>query len=221
MHALPVYHGLREVWPQARIGWAVQTEFAPLIEPLPGLERTFAFDRRGGPLAWVRLRRELREWRPDWTVDVQGNCKSAAVSWCSGAARRTGPARQDWQEPFCDRVSTERAPPAFGPHAIHRMLALMDCVAPERELSFDLHLDETERRIGREEFARRTPAGDGPAWILNLGILGDRRTGPAERQAALAQRLAAEGCRVLLLSGPREASAGQRLAESSPGSPAV
>jgi len=221
VHALPVFHGLRESWPEARIGWAVQAEFAPLIQPLEGLERTFLFNRHGGPLAWVRLRRELREWRPDWTVDIQGNCKSAGVSWCSGAARRTGPARQDWQEPFCDRVSTERAPAAFGPHAIHRMLALMECTAPNSELSFDLQLTEAERRVGREAFEEHMPPGDGPAWILNLGVPRDRRTWPAERQGALARRLADEGCRVLLLSGPREASAGRQLADSHADLPAV
>jgi len=65
------------------------------------------------------------------------------------------------------------------------------------------------------------PAGEGPVWILNLGIPGDRRTWPAERHAALALQLAGDGCRVLLLSGPREASAGRRLAASSPGPAAV
>jgi ADP-heptose:LPS heptosyltransferase len=95
------------------------------------------------------------------------------------------------------------------------MLALMECAAPNSELSFDLHLDEGERRTGREEFARRMPAGDGPAWILNLGVPGDRRTWPADRQGALARRLAGEGCRVLLLSGPGEAPVGRRLADAS------
>ena len=48
VHALPVYHALRRAFPEARVAWAVQEEYAELLEPLPGLTRTFRFERRGG-----------------------------------------------------------------------------------------------------------------------------------------------------------------------------
>lgn len=212
VHALPVLHGLRRAFPDAELGWAIQPEFAELVRGLAGA-RAFLFQRDGGPGAWLRLRRELRAWRPDWAVDAQGNLKSAAVAWCSGARRRIGPARQDWREPLGARILTDQAPPAYGTHALHRMLALMEIVAPIERPSFDLELTDAEREAGEGELARRLPGG-ARRWILHLGAPGDRRTWPAERFAELARRLAAEGDGVLVLSGPAEAEAGRALASS-------
>ncbi|MFT4648279.1 MAG: heptosyltransferase-1, partial [Glaciecola sp.] len=37
LHALPVYHALRERFPGAEISWIIQPEFAGFLENLPGL----------------------------------------------------------------------------------------------------------------------------------------------------------------------------------------
>src|SRR5262249_19112540 len=100
VHALGVFHALHAAYPRAEIGWAIQPAFAGLLEGLPGLARVLVFERRGGLAAWLALRRELARFRPDWTVDAQGNAKSGAVAWLSRAPRRVAPARADWQEPW-------------------------------------------------------------------------------------------------------------------------
>lgn len=215
VHAVPLLHALRAAHPDARLAWAVQPEFADLVRPIAGLERVFLFDRRGGLRAWRRLRRELREWRPDWSVDAQGNHKSAAVTWCSGAPVRYGLARKDWQEPFGARRLTHAAPSSYGVHAVHKLTALLERIVPDPELCFDLELDPAERAAGREALASRLGAPRSPdrgrEWLLHLGAPQDPRSWPAENFAALAEALAAAGDRVLVLSGPAEAEVGERV----------
>src|SRR5262245_17380812 len=132
VHALGVFHALHEAFPAARIGWAIQPEFAGLLLGLDGLDRIVTFDRNGGLGAWRSLRRELAHFAPELVVDAQGNTKSAAVALLSGAPRRAAPARADWREPWAAFSANDRAPlvkraPA---HAMQRMEALVRHVVP-------------------------------------------------------------------------------------------
>lgn len=222
--ALPLFHALRAAHADAEIGWAVQPEFAGLLDGLPGLERTFAFERRRGPGAWWRLRRELRAWRPDWSVDAQGNAKSAAVALVSGARRRTGLARLDWRERIASSTLHDAAAPARGPHAMDRVAALVDHVAPMAptpsgsRLRTDPGLTATERERGRALLREHVPPGTA-GRILHLAPPGDVKAWPQESFGALARLLVDAGERVLVLSGPAEAAAGARLAAELPAHP--
>lgn len=210
-----LYHALRERHPQAELGWAIQPEFAGLIDGLDGVARTFLFDRRGGLGAWTRLRRELRAWRPSWTIDAQGNAKSAAVALSTGAPRRSGFARRDWTERAASLVTNDRAPRAAGPHAMQRVLSLCGHVADGFHPRHDPALDERETSAGEDAFVERFPRGDGAGWIVHLAAGADVRSWPAPAFAALAERLAAAGRPVLLLSGPAESELGRELAAAS------
>jgi ADP-heptose:LPS heptosyltransferase len=229
IHGLPVLHGLRRAWPQAELGWVVQPEFAGILEGLTDLDRVFHFDRRGGLGAWLRLRKKLRGWAPDWSVDAQGNAKSAAVTWCGGAPTRLGYARRDWREPLFARGLSHPAAPAAGPHALHRVSALLERVAagaglPGLDLDLDPDLSAVERELGATALGSHLPPGDGPLWLLHLGVEGDPRSWPSGSWAKLAEHLASAGGRVLLLSGPAEEDTGRELARRLPpgvGAPGV
>lgn len=102
VHGLSALAALREAWPQARIGWAVEDRFAGLLEGHPQLDRLVVVPRRRlqGELRAGRLRaaagtlRELvRGFGPepwDLAVDLQSNLRSAVVACASGAAVRLG-----------------------------------------------------------------------------------------------------------------------------------
>ena len=75
VHALPVFHALRGAHPRARIGWAVQREFAGLLEGLPGLDEVLDFERRGGARAWLEL---SEEW-PDTRAFVEAVAQRGVV----------------------------------------------------------------------------------------------------------------------------------------------
>ncbi len=213
MQSLPLLHALREAYPDAELAWAVQAEFQGLFDGGLGLERRFLFERRAGLGAWLRLRRELEAWAPDWSIDAQGNVKSAMVALTSGAARRSGLARADWREPFAAHSLTDAAPPSPGRHAMQRNLALAQHVAPGSAPRFDPALSEVERATGRGLLELHAPRAEREGgYVLHLASAGDVRSWPAQSFADLAAELAEAGQRVLVLSGPAEQDQGAQLA---------
>ena len=215
MHALPVFHALRDTQPDAEIAWAVQPEFAGLLAGLPGLGRIFRFERRGGTRAWISLLSGIRAWAPDWAVDAQGNAKSALVTIGSGARRRSGLHPRDWRERFAACVLTDHAPALEGPlvHAMQRMHALARHVAsgsrsgnPERR---DPGLSQAELDSGHARLDGLVGSQSAPIAILHLSSPRDVRSWPIRSFESLARSLAGRGCQVLVLSGPEESVEGR------------
>jgi ADP-heptose:LPS heptosyltransferase len=191
----------------------VQPEFAGLVEGLPGLQRTFRFERRGGLRAWLRLCRELRAFAPELAVDAQGNLKSAAALLLSGAPRRAGLDPSEWRERTGARVLTEAAPPSGAAHAVERMRALARFVSGGRGVARDdPGLTPAELSAGREELERLFPRGAGGVAVLHLSPPADVRSWPVARFAELARLLCSGGRPVLLVSGPGEEEQGLALA---------
>jgi len=214
--ALPVFHALRERFPRAQIAWIVQSEFAPLLEGMPGLDRVLRFDRRGGLRAWLTLRRELAAFSPELAVDAQGNLKSGLALLCTGAARRVGLARRDWRECGGSFAMTEScAPVELGrEHAMERMRALCRHLSPGAELRRDPRRDPslTESELARGRAASARLLGEKPAVVLQISSADDVRSWPLAGWEELARALAREGQLALVLSGPGEEAEGRELA---------
>lgn len=217
VHALPAFHALRRRWPAAELGWAVEADFAPLLDGLPGLDRRFLFDRRAGWRAFVRSARSIRRWGPDLSLDVQGNLKSAAVGWLAGAPARLGPAPEDWRERGGRLVLTDHAPPSTARHAAARVAdwARWACGTDRAAVDLDLGLSPEERADGRAWLARLLPDAAAPV-LLKLGREGDPRSLPTATSLKAAESLVAAGAPVLVLSGPAEAEVGRRLERALP-----
>ena len=219
---LPLFHALRARFPDARIAWVTQPEFAGLLEGMPGLERVFLFHRSGGPMAWPRLAQELAGFEATLAVVVQGNLKAAGVALCAGSARRTGPHRKDWREGPGAWVLHDCAPPVadprdqgqarFVPHEMDRVLALAKhvCATPAIGLRTDPVLSSAELARGRGRL--RELIGDrAGCTLLHLAHPEDIRSWPPEHCASLVSSLARSGSTVLVLSGPREEALGLEL----------
>lgn len=216
VHALPLFHALRASFPAARIAWAVEPAFAGVLDGLPGLEQRILFARRDGARAWPRVAAALASFSPTWVIDAQANLKSAALSLCAPSARRSGLHKRDWRERAGARVLHDWAPPVEQDpaHAIDRMLVLARHVCgAEPAARFDPALSQAELEQGAsalEQVLGAPPrAGD---VLIALSSPRDVRSWPPQQAALLARSLAREGRRVLLLSGPEEAQAGEQLA---------
>src|SRR5687767_2135670 len=103
VQCLPALAALRAAKPAAEIGWLVEDRNAGVLEGHPHIDRLFVWRRRSGAHssavgAALAVRREIRAWRPDVAVDLQGNLKSGVLTWLSGAPRRIGLPRGEARE---------------------------------------------------------------------------------------------------------------------------
>ena len=103
IQTLPILTMLREGFPEAKIGWAIDTELAPAIEGHPALDYIHRCSRNCWkqaafhPSQWPAVAREFRalveEVRSvgyDISVDAQGLFKTALLPWLAGVPRRVG-----------------------------------------------------------------------------------------------------------------------------------
>ena len=209
VHALPVPCSLRATFPQARLAWVVEKKWLPLVARHPDLDEVFTIDSYGMRRrlqGWPELRRALaqvREFHPDWALDLQGTMKSAVITRWSGAALRAGFARPR------ERVARLAYTLKIAPASVHVAEQMLDVVAGaaqgqplRRDLRFPFPIPDSvqagvdswieENHIG--EFAFFSPGG---GWAS--------KRWPSDRYAELADMLQQKyGLAAVLNRGPGE-----------------
>ena len=224
VHALPVLTALRRALPQARLGWVVESGFAPMLEDHPDLDEIVRVDLRGWRKSLLRpsTRREiskaisqLRDFRADVALDLMGNHKGGALAWLSGAPRRIGLQRADRREPSSAVWLSEHAA-AAGRHAVERALAVLAPlgVAPDSvefggAKIFSYVPPEAARwlEMHSEPFAFLHP---GAAWV-------NKRYPPESWGAAAAAFARSTQLHIVVGAGPGEEELADRVAASSEG----
>jgi heptosyltransferase-1 len=100
--ASPLIKGLKSAYPEARLLWLVEPQFAGLLRDNPQLDGLVMFEKgkwntlfkQGKILALLReilaLRRAMRSESIDLVLDVQGLLRSRFLAWLSGAKTRIG-----------------------------------------------------------------------------------------------------------------------------------
>lgn len=141
VHALPAVHLLKQRWPDWRIRWLINPEFAPLLEGNPDIEGIDVFPRgqfRGvrGLGRFVRwLGRMRRTGGMDLALDFQGLLRSGLVSWASGARWSVGMSdSREGARWFHDEVVTVRK----DDHAVERCLAVARAFGADGDVAFPL-----------------------------------------------------------------------------------
>nr|HUI82720.1 glycosyltransferase family 9 protein [Candidatus Binatia bacterium] len=103
IQTLPILTMLREGFPQAKIGWAIDSELAPAIEGHPALDHIHRCSR----LSWMRALSHPAKWPAaarefqafvhevrsvgyDVAIDAQGLFKTALLPYMAGIRRRIG-----------------------------------------------------------------------------------------------------------------------------------
>lgn len=92
IHALPAVGAIRKNWPNAKITWAVQSNFADLIPASPVVDEIIKIDRKR-LFSWKyikELRQELHSRNFDVVIDLQCILKSAIIQLISGCDERYG-----------------------------------------------------------------------------------------------------------------------------------
>ena len=207
--ALPALSALRRSFPSARLSWLVRPEFAPLLEGHPHLDDILLFDRRSLANAWwdptafrglVSLVGKLRRGRFDAVLDLQGLFRSASLSWLSGCRQRFGPR---WRELAHVFYTTSISPQREWAHVVDYYLKLVGAMgASDLRVEFILPDKPVAAAAARGLLARH---GIGPARyaVIIPGSAQTSKCWPAERFAALANRLTAEHGLAVVATGSR------------------
>ena len=209
----PVAWALREWFPEALIAWAVEAAAAPIVAAVPAVDEVIVVPKRmlASPAAAWRVRHQLRPWRFDVAIDPQSLSKSSAVGWLSGAGRRIGFAPPTGREvsPWLnnDLVTSRRT------HMVERYLELLGPLGIQRPgVRFDLNIQRAAQ-VAAATIVEPLQWTDGYA-VVNPGAGWDSKRWPAERFAAVIQRLGREhGLPSLVVwAGNRERSLAEEIA---------
>ena len=177
VHTLPAAAALRSHFPQARITWMVNPEWAPLLEDNPHLNDTLIFPRADfrGLSGWLRFRR----WRaglasrlqPDLILDFQGLLRTALVASAFGKAPLLG--LSDARE-GARLFHTRTVPADPSSHAVERCLALAGACGARTDStpSFALPAGRTPVvPIPDRPFVVLHPFSRGPGKSLSLEVI--------------------------------------------------
>lgn len=233
LHALPVLTALRARFPSARIDWAVEDRAVDLLRQRTDLDRILPFPRkalsqslRGVPRPLDLMRtargfvRETRAGGYDVALDLQGNLKSGAVTRASGATLRFGLGGKDAREGNHWFTQRRFQPPSEVRHRVERNLALASALVGETlpyiAPGFPVSDEDRNTASSLLDGAATSP---GQYIVLHPGTsgFGAFKRWPAERHAALARALAAEGAQVLITYGPGEEALASSVARQTNG----
>jgi lipopolysaccharide heptosyltransferase II len=221
----PAIRALAEAFPGSAVSVVTEAFAAAVFEANPRIAEIIAIDRwslRGLPwyrkmatdIAWLR---KIRAGRYDIAVDLFCGPRSAQMAWISGAPVRVAESIRGRRSFYRRTVAVEHA----GKHLVEQKMQIV------RELTGDvpippleIFLRDEERRIAGETL-RRATGGDGPIVGLFPGAGWDHREWPTAQFGELADRLAAKGCHVVVIGGPRDAEACRRVVETATSRPAV
>ncbi len=233
IHALPAVAMLRQAFPEAQIGWAIEPRWSALLSagssPLPRspqqplLDRIHLVDTRGWRRSltsrptWRDIRAaydDLRRRSYDMAIDFQGAWKSALLALLSGAPHRVG-FRQPREGPAV--LFYSQAIIARGRHIVEQNIslagALMSSPALSQKPCFPLPHDPAAEAALRHRLPRQMK----DFVILNPGAGWGAKCWPAERYAAVARALAGWGLSSLINCGPGEEALAMEVEQASAG----
>lgn len=208
VHSWPVACSLRSSHPQARLGWVIERKWLPLVARIPELDEIFPVDSLGlrhRPHRWHELREEVRQvrrFRADAALDLQGTLKSAFITRASGAATRVGPRGTVRLEAGASLAYNVHVEPHVG-HVVEQLLDIAEALGPlQRERRFPFPIPAaaeaavdawiSQNQIGA--FAFLSPGG---GWAS--------KRWPSDRYATLAELLERRyGLTAVLNRGPGE-----------------
>jgi heptosyltransferase-1 len=224
LHALPAVTALRRAHPNWEIDWVVEPRWRALLAadsgpssptgPEPTLSPNSPLVNRihtastkqwgksplsGKTLSEIRtLRHELRACNYDAVIDFQGAVRSAWIARIAGCSRVIGESAP--REFLASWLYSEKTDTS-GAHVIEQDVELASAIAGDdlKPVPPMLPIDP----VADAWVARILPPGS-PAVLINPGAGWGAKRWPAERYAAVAVDLIAQGFRVVINVGPGE-----------------
>ncbi len=216
IHTMPVANALRDQFPDALIGWAVERAAAPLLANHEAVDELIEVPRGWlkSPAAAWRLRRRLRRIKFEIALDPQSLTKSAAIGWLAGCKSRIGFAGQDGRE--LSKWLNNQLVPRRAPHVVDRYVELLRPLgisAPHIQFRVPIN-EEADVVVG--QFLRQQNLLDSYA-VINPGAGWDSKLWPVDRYAEVAAHLGQRwGLRsVAVWAGDREREWARQIVDGS------
>ncbi len=209
--ATPVLSRLREGFPKAHLAMLVNQGTEEVVRGHPALDEVLILKRGSMARQW-RFVREIRDRRFDLVIDLTDGDRSALVSRLSGAPARLGYNSEGrWRGWLYTRViEADR----FAMHTSRYHLAATEALgltgSPPAPI---LTVDPEARRVAERLLQEAGIDGTRPLVCLHPGARWWFKSWPAERFAALADRIQTETlAQALFLGGEPERSVVDRIA---------
>jgi heptosyltransferase-1 len=216
---------LRSRWPDAHIAWLVEPAAAPLLRHNPRLDEVIVWPRGEWQQLWRQrryrelwqrardFRRQLKSRQFDLVLDAQGLLKSGVWAWLSGAPERLGLIAREGSHLLMTArvVPTDAADKPIGSE--YRFLA-QHLGAPADAYRLDLAVGAAPLAAARQ--ALRQAGVDGSVAALCPFTTRPQKHWFEERWSELAERLRGQGYTPILLGGPGDVEAAERIAATSP-----
>ena len=235
IHGLPVAAALRQAYPTAHIGWAIEERWAellgartewnsasgssakkPLVDSLHIVKMkswlASPFSREG----WRerrRLKAEMRAQDYAMAIEIQGALKSVWVARASEAAQIIGFAtpREPLAKHFYDRRIAMR-----GTHVVEQGVNLVQELSERSDLATEFRLPrDPEAEAWRDaELKRRGITG---YIVITPGAGWGAKRWPSDRYGTVARQLGQWGLQTIVNAGPGEEHLAQQVVEKSDG----
>jgi heptosyltransferase I len=201
VHVLPVVSSLRAAAPDAHITWIIQHAPHELVRNHPAVDEFILFRRRPLLRGYAELARQIRGRRFDLVLGLHTSLKAGGVIRMLKAPRRIGFDRARAPELHWLAVNEQIAPRPRG-HVQDEALEFVEHLGIPRRLEW--RLEPTPEEC--ERYEPLLPPYDGPTVALTLASSDPAKDWPAERFAALADRLADDhGARCMIVGGRSKA----------------
>jgi len=207
----PAIRAARRAFPDATIDFATGVEGAAVLEGNPHLDEVLVWRR--GP-AGVRMLWEIARRHYDAVVDFRSTPRDAWYVLASGARVRAGMRGRGPRNLAYSRLFDRDAGPRYmAARKLEPLRALGIDAGATPDLALELVVTEAERAWAGAALARHGLDAGAPIVAISPVTRVHYKQWGAERWAAIADRLAEAGARVLITSGPGELPQAQAVAE--------
>ena len=133
LHALMLTQTIRDHFPEAEIDFLVRDRFAAIVEHCETIDNLIIFNRKGGPLGFWKLLKDIRKKEYDAVLDVQAQFRTGLMIAAAKSKLKIG--RADAREGsgiFCNKIID--LPPIKEPHQVDLFLQFLPALGKPASL---------------------------------------------------------------------------------------